>query len=168
MVLGNLPLVLISKTSAGRDVAADVEVHDITGETAVFPTTIRALHACVGFIMDVVRPREFQRAAVRLQRHPRDGHHQPFSFHAIGDFRDFFAAIAVAREALQNSVIGRWSRLVDDVIITVPTSSVLRAVDVQRHPQGIGIGRDGIRAFHHEIDECVVPRDLRADDVVAA
>ena len=61
------PLILVSEPSAGGDVAADVEVHDVAGETAVSPAAVRALHARVRFVMDVVSPREPQRAAIRFQ-----------------------------------------------------------------------------------------------------
>ena len=120
-------------------------------------------------IVYVIRPGKIHREIVAGQpdvglAHP-NGHVPPV--HRVGAVGDLLGGIAVPGETLQHDSVRRGSGFVDHVVKGVPACILPVAVDVQVHPQRVGVGRNVGRALHMEVQVLTVPCKLGTDDVVA-
>ena len=120
-------------------------------------------------IVYVIRPGKIHREIVAGQpdvglAHP-NGHVPPV--HRVGAVGDLLGGVAVPGETLQHDSVRRGGGFVDHVVKGVPACILPVAVDVQVHPQRVGVGRNVGRALHMEVQVLAVPCKLSTDDVVA-
>ena len=80
---------------------------------------------------------------------------------------ELLGSVAVPGETLQHDSVRRGGGFVDHVVKGVPACILPVAVDVQVHPQRVGVGRNVGRALHMEVQILAVPCKLGTDDVVA-
>ena len=120
--------------------------------------------------MYVIRPGEVDGEVVagksQVALGDLDGHVS--AVHHVCAIRNLGGLIAVAGELFQHNGILACSGLVDDVLKGFPTLILLIAVNVQRHPQAVGIGGNILCTLNVKVYVLVVTCYLRTDQVISA